>query len=221
MSTFLRSRCQVQSFLAGEDACGLDHESFELDMRLEACLIKYHSPYPEVRAVCKPVDDPTIPVETLRAYIIGSFWFFLCFFHQSVFDRRQPRLFLNYTVPQILIYPTGGLFEHSPRSCIRIFGKKVSLNPGPCTFKEQMFVTIMKNAGAGGSNFMSYAITMKFPMFFGLDFVGFGFMLLMNLSTQFFGFGIAGLLRRRVVYPSKAVWPTILPILQLNKASAS
>ncbi|KAK9360818.1 OPT oligopeptide transporter protein-domain-containing protein [Lipomyces starkeyi] len=213
-----KSMRKIQSLLAGEEAYGLDHESFELDMRLEACLIKYHSPYPEVRAVCKPVDDPTIPVETLRAYIIGSFWVFCAAFINQFFDLRQPRLFLNSTVLQILIYPTGRLFEHIlPRSSISIFGMKVSLSPGPWTFKEQMFVTIMTNVGAGGSNFMSYAVTMKLPMFFGLDFVGFGFMLLMNLSTQFFGFGIAGLLRRWVIYPSKAVWPTILPILQLNK----
>ncbi|KAK9490097.1 OPT oligopeptide transporter protein-domain-containing protein [Lipomyces doorenjongii] len=213
-----KSLHKIQSLLAGEEAYGLDHESFELDMRLEACLIKYHSPYPEVRAVCKPVDDPTIPVETFRAYIIGSFWVFCAAFINQFFDLRQPRLFLNSTVLQILIYPTGRLFEHIlPKSSFSVFGRKISLNPGPWTFKEQMFVTIMTNVGAGGSNFMSYAVTMKLPMFFGLDFVGFGFMLLMNLSTQFFGFGIAGLLRRWVVYPSKAVWPTILPILQLNK----
>ncbi|KAK9359301.1 hypothetical protein V1504DRAFT_434955 [Lipomyces starkeyi] len=32
------------------------------------------SPYPEGYAVCKPVGDPTIPAETLRAYIVGIFW---------------------------------------------------------------------------------------------------------------------------------------------------
>ncbi|KAK9235556.1 OPT oligopeptide transporter protein-domain-containing protein [Lipomyces kononenkoae] len=210
---------KIKKLLAGEEASGLDHESFELDLRLEACLIKYHSPYPEVRAVCKPVDDPSIPVETIRAYLIGTFWVVCASFINQFFDLRQPRLFLNSTVIQILIYPTGKLLELVlPRSSINLFGKQFSLNPGPWTFKEQMLATIMTNVGAGSSNFMSYAVTMKLPMFFGLDFVGFGFMLLMNLSTQFFGFGIAGLLRRWVVYPSKSVWPTILPILQLNKA---
>ncbi|KAK9387123.1 OPT oligopeptide transporter protein-domain-containing protein [Lipomyces mesembrius] len=209
---------KIKLLLAGEETSGLDHYTFELDLRLQATLIKYHSPYPEVRAVCKPVDDTSIPAETLRAYIIGCFWVACASFINQMFSLRQPYLYLNSTVLQILVYPSGKLFERIlPRSTISIFGKRFSLNPGPWTFKEQMFVTVMTNVGAGSSNFMNYVVVLKLPMFFGLNFIGFGFMVLMTASTQFFGFGIAGLLRRWVVYPSKAVWPTILPTLQLNK----
>ncbi|KAK9357512.1 OPT oligopeptide transporter protein-domain-containing protein [Lipomyces starkeyi] len=200
----LKTMRKIKLLLAGEEASGLDHETFELDLRLEACLIKYHSPYPEVRAVCKPVDDPTIPAETLRAYILGF--------------SGLPALHLSTRFIQILIYPSGKLFERIlPRATVNVFGKRLSLNNGRWTYKEQMFVTIMTNVGAGSSNFMNYVVVLKLSMFFGLDFVGFGFMVLMNASTLFFGFGTAGLLRRWVVYPSKAVWPTILPTLQLNK----
>ncbi|KAK9322011.1 OPT oligopeptide transporter protein-domain-containing protein [Lipomyces orientalis] len=209
---------KIKLLLAGQEASGLDHETYELDLRLQACLIKYHSPYPEVRAVCKPVDDPTIPAETLRAYIIGLFWVACASFINQMFSLRQPHLYLNSTVIQILVYPSGKLFERIlPRSTISLFGRRFSLNHGPWTFKEQMFVTVMTNVGAGSTNFMNYVVVLKLPMFFGLDFVGFGFMFLMTASTQFFGFGIAGLLRRWVIYPTKAVWPTILPTLQLNK----
>ncbi|KAK9366869.1 OPT oligopeptide transporter protein-domain-containing protein [Lipomyces kononenkoae] len=213
-----RTLRKIKLLLAGEDASGLDHETYEMDLRLQACLIKHHSPYPEVRAVCKPVDDPSIPVETVRAYMIGIFWVACASFINQLFNLRQPSLYLNSTVIQILVYPSGKLLERLlPRKTFTFFGKRFTLNHGPWSFKEQMFVTTMTNVGAGGSNFMNYVVVLKLPMFFGLKFIGFGFMFLMNFSTQFFGFGIAGLLRRWVIYPQKAIWPTILPILQLNK----
>ncbi|KAK9371502.1 OPT oligopeptide transporter protein-domain-containing protein [Lipomyces chichibuensis] len=209
---------KIRLLLERNEASGLDQESFELDVRLQACLMKYHSPYPEVRAVCKPVDDPTIPAETLRAYLIGIFWVACASFINQLFNFRRPYLYLNSTVIQILVYPTGKLCERIlPRATVNIFGKRFSLNNGPWTFKEQMFVTTMTNVGAGSSNFTNYVVVLKLPMFFGLNFIGFGFMFLMNVSSQFFGFGVAGLLRRWVIYPTKAVWPTILPTLQLNK----
>ncbi|KAI5963416.1 hypothetical protein KGF57_001294, partial [Candida theae] len=47
---------------------------WNLQVRLEAVIIAYWSPYPQVRAVTDPFDDPTIPVETLRMYIISIVW---------------------------------------------------------------------------------------------------------------------------------------------------
>lgn len=44
-----------------------------LQVRLEAALIHFHSPYPEIRAITEPFDDPSIPVETFRVYFIGLF----------------------------------------------------------------------------------------------------------------------------------------------------
>ncbi|KAK9242898.1 hypothetical protein V1506DRAFT_546143 [Lipomyces tetrasporus] len=44
---------KIEKLLTGEEAYGLGPAMYDLDLRLEACLIKYHSPYPEVRSVCK------------------------------------------------------------------------------------------------------------------------------------------------------------------------
>ena len=38
------------------------------------------------------------------------------------------------------------------------------------------------------------------------------------LSTNFIGYGLAGLTRRFLVYPSQAVWPTNLATIALNRA---
>ena len=47
---------------------------WDLQVRLEAVLIAYWSPYPQVRAVVDPYDDPNIPVETVRVYIVAALW---------------------------------------------------------------------------------------------------------------------------------------------------
>ena len=47
---------------------------WDLQVRLESVLVAYWSPYPEVRAVTFPYDDPTIPAETFRVYLIAIIW---------------------------------------------------------------------------------------------------------------------------------------------------
>ncbi|KAK9455001.1 OPT oligopeptide transporter protein-domain-containing protein [Dipodascopsis uninucleata] len=209
---------KIQMMLKGPDACGLSEEDYSIDFRLEAALIKFYSPYPEVRAVCSPVDDPTVEVETLRAYIIGGFWVAGVGFLNQIFSFRQPSFSLNSQVVQILVYPTGLLFARIlPKKTIGIGKWKVNLNPGPWTFKEQMLTTIMTNVGAQTSNLGWYLPTMVLPLFFNEQWIGNGFIILMSFCLQFFGMGLAGVLRRWVIYPVKAVWPTELPVLQLNR----
>ncbi|KAK9483826.1 OPT oligopeptide transporter protein-domain-containing protein [Lipomyces starkeyi] len=210
---------KIKLLLQGQEASQMDAETYELDLKLEATLMKYHSPYPEVRAICDPTDDPTTPAETIRAYFLGILWVAVGGFVNEFFSLRQPTLSLQSAVLQILLYPCGKFLQYTlPDWGFTFRGTRHSLNPGPWTYKEQMFSTIMVNVGSGGSNFMGYVVTLKLDMFFGQKWVSFGFMFLMNFSTQFFGFGLAGMLRRWCVYPTKAVWPTVLPTLALNRA---
>ncbi|KAK9243528.1 OPT oligopeptide transporter protein-domain-containing protein [Lipomyces tetrasporus] len=210
---------RIKILLLGEQISGMDPFYYQLEARLQAALIKFDSPYPEVRAVIRPTDDPSMPCETFRAYVVGIFWVCCASFINQMYHERQPSITLNATVLQVLIYPSGKFIAKSlPNWNVNIFGWKFPLNPGPWTFKEQMFVTIMTNVGGGATNFFHYALTMRLGIFFNSEWVQYGFLFLMAFVTQFFGFGLAGIMRRYVVYPTKAVWPTILPILQLNRA---
>ena len=58
----------------------------------------------------------------------------------------------------------------------------------------------------------------RLPAFFGLDWVNWGYEILIALSMQAFGFSLAGLCRRVVIYPAQAMWPEVLPKLALNRA---
>ncbi|KAK9243200.1 OPT oligopeptide transporter protein-domain-containing protein [Lipomyces tetrasporus] len=212
-----QTMAKITGLLAGE-CRDQDPEGHDLDVKIEAALIKYHSPYPEVRAICDPFDDPTIPVETIRAYVLGTIWVCIGSFVNTFFNQRQPSLRIQSTVIQLLLYPCGKVVERLPNWSFTFRGNRYCTNPGPWTHKEQMLVTTMVNIAAGSSNFMGYVLTMTLDTFFGMKYLNFGFIFLMNFSTLFFGFGLAGLLRKWVIYPVKAVWPTILPTLALNRA---
>ncbi|KAK9454994.1 OPT oligopeptide transporter protein-domain-containing protein [Dipodascopsis uninucleata] len=209
---------RMRILVAGEQAYGQGPEIYNLDLRLEAVLMKHHSPYPEVRSVCSPTDDPSIPTETFRAYVIGTFWVIVGTFINQLIYFRQPHFTLTSQVVQILLLPCGQFFARVMPNKTIGFGKySVKLNPGPWTFKEQMFATIITNVGSQNPVWGQYYPVVREQVFYGQTWANFGFTVCINIICQFFGFGMAGVLRRWVVYPSKAVWPTMLPTLQLNK----
>src|SRR5688500_1795785 len=50
------------------------HDSMIHQMKIQAALITNNSPYAEVRAVVDNHDDPTMPVSTIRAWVMGTFF---------------------------------------------------------------------------------------------------------------------------------------------------
>ncbi|KAK9463925.1 OPT oligopeptide transporter protein-domain-containing protein [Lipomyces oligophaga] len=209
---------KLHLMLEGPDAYGQGEELYDLDIRLEAALIKFHSPYPEVRSVCSPVDDPTMNCETFRVYLIAGLWTAFASFVNTMIYWRQPHFTLTSQVIQLMILPTGQTFAKIVPNWKVGFGKyKFELSPGPWTFKEQMLATIMANAGVSVAIVLYYIPTMRLELFYGNTWMTYGFTVVFSMSCQFFGFSVAGILRRWVIYPVKAVWPTVLPTLQLNK----
>ncbi|KAK7204945.1 putative oligopeptide transporter [Myxozyma melibiosi] len=209
---------KIERLVAGQDVYETDIDTYELDARLEAVVIHFHSPYPEVRAVTDPFDDPSIPVETLRAYIIGAIWVAVGSFINEFFIFRQPSLKLPSTVIQLLLFPSGKLAQLLPDWGFTVRGTRYSLNPGPWTLKEQMLATIMVNVGSQSSNWMSMVVALRHKLFFGYSWVGFGFAWTMNFASLFFGYGLAGMMRKLVIFPVKAVFPNVLPTLALSRA---
>ncbi|KAK9448443.1 OPT oligopeptide transporter protein-domain-containing protein [Limtongia smithiae] len=209
---------KIRLLLQGSEAYGIGAALYDLDVRLEASMIKYHSPYPEVRSVCSPIDDPTQQCETFRVYLIAGIWTAFAAFVNNMIYWRQPYFTLTSQVVQLLILPCGQAYSKIVPNWTIGFGRyKFQLNPGAWTFKEQMLSTIMANAGVSVCIFLYYMPTMRLSMFYGLSWMTYGFNLIFGFSCQFFGLSMAGILRRWVIYPVKAVWPTVLPTLQLNK----
>ncbi|CAH6721123.1 oligopeptide transporter 2 [[Candida] jaroonii] len=193
---------------------------WSLQVRLEACMVAYHSPYPEIRALTDPFDDTSMPVDTLRVYIIGLFWTFVGSIINNFFIHRMPSINLGSHTIQLLLLPSGKLWERLvPMNYnIRILGRDYDLNPGPWNYKEMMLSSIIYGCSAGTPYAIYNIMVMKLDKFYGLKWVTLTYQIILTLSTQFLGFGFAGVMRKVCIYPVKSLWPTILPTIALNRA---
>lgn len=198
----------------------LHREFWEMRVKLEAALIAFHSPYPEVRAVVDPYDDPLIPVETLRVYVISLFWTLVGSIINNFFVHRLPGITLSTSTVQLILLPSGRLWEHvfPLNKKIRVFGRSYNINPGKWNSKEMMLSAIIYSCSAGTPYAVYNIFVMKLDRFYGLNWVNWVYQVCFTLSTQFLGFAFAFMMLRVCVYPKKSVWPTILPVIALNRA---
>ncbi|CAN6649256.1 oligopeptide transporter 2 [Trichomonascus vanleenenianus] len=210
---------KIKLLVEGQEASGLNQDDYEFDCKAEAAVLKYHSPYPEVRSIADPFDDPTIPVETIRSYFLGMLWSIIGMGVNTFFAPRFPSITLSSAIVQLFLYPCGKFLELVlPDWGITVFGTRHSLNPGPWSYKEQMFATITFNVSLTTIYVFWNFMVQKLPLFFDGQWVGIGYEILLAFSNQCIGFGFAGLLRRFSVYPAKSIWPSILPTVALSRA---
>ena len=115
--------------------------------------------------------------------------------------------------------PFAKAMEVLPSRKFRLFGQECSLNPGPFNYKEHMLITIMAQVSFIAP-YTAYLIPVQaLPVYFGQHYAfNFGYQLLATLGINFVGYGLAGLARRFIVYPSYALWPATLAQVALVKA---
>ncbi|KAJ6441030.1 OPT oligopeptide transporter [Purpureocillium lavendulum] len=165
-----------------------------------------NSPYPEVRAAVRNYDED-LPANTVRAWFIGMLMTTIFSGMNMLFSLRQPSIVITSYVAQLVAYPIGvGMAKVLPNREFNLFGLKFNLNPGPFNFKEHGLIVLMANAayGAGAGYFTDILTAQK--AFYGFDF-GVGYAILMGLTSQCIGFGMAGLTRLWLVEPASMIWP--------------
>jgi OPT family small oligopeptide transporter len=214
--------------ILAEDTSSIDRFRLQAivgEIQAERELLVNNSPYPEVRAVVDNTDDPSLPVNTFRAWTLGILFAIIGTGLDQFFSLRQPGIYIYSIVGQIVSYPCGTFMAWAlPTKSITIWGHSFSLNPGPFNQKEHMLITIMANVSYGGQNQTAYVTyifqSLKLDMFYGIKRLAdsAGFQILLAVSTQLIGFGCAGLVRRFLVYPPAMIWPKDLATIALNKA---
>lgn len=80
-----------------------------------------------------------------------------------------------------------------------------------------MFATITYNIAIYTTNSYGMILVQRSPVYYGQTYITSGYMMLLTLFVQLMGMGFAGYLRRFSVYPVKALWPTILPTIAMNR----
>lgn len=179
---------------------------------------------PEVQATVPIVDDPQESCETIRAYLLGTIIAVVGTGLNTWFGARQPGIFLSPLLAQFVSHPLGLLLAKTlPNKSFRLpfcGVTRLSLNPGPWTVKEHTIVTLMATVSFPTATAIDVIVATKLPIFFNTPELGdkLGFQFLIVLSTQFLGFGLAGLSRDFLVYPSSMVWPLNLAKVALFNA---
>lgn len=172
----------------------LDTSSFDDDIAFKEI---EDSAYPEVRAAVHNYDED-VPANTIRAWVIGMTLVIVGASMNTLFSLRNPSIGLGALVAQIIAWPLGhGWAKVMPTHQFKTFGLKWSLNPGPFNIKEHSIIVVMASVSFGAA----YAtdILLAQISFYKQDF-GILFQLLLVISTQSIGYGIAGMMRKFLVY---------------------
>ncbi|KAH8110875.1 OPT oligopeptide transporter [Phellopilus nigrolimitatus] len=151
-----------------------------------AVFLEDDSPYPEVRSAVANTDDPTMPVSTIRSWVIGE------------------ELPSSLLVAQLLAFPVGRLWARVVPN-VSIFGHQ--LNPGRYTIKEHVLSTIISTVASGGAYATGIIAVQR--VFYNQTF-NFGYQWMVVMSTQLIGFSIGGIGRRYLVQPPSMIWPANL-----------
>ncbi len=168
------------------------------------------APYPEVRAVVSPFDDPSMPVNTFRAWFLGIISTIIGSGVNQFFSMRYPSVTITSLVCQLVSYPIGQAFASIFPMWTFNFGRlgKFQLNPDrKFNVKEHTLITIMANisfTSAWATDIIQAQV--KFynrPAPTGLQ-------VLMVITCQLFGLGVAGLVDDILVKPSSMIWPSTL-----------
>lgn len=152
-----------------------------------------NSPYEEVRAAVRNYDED-LPCNTVRAWTIGLALVLVGASMNTLFSLRQPSIGLGALIAQIIAWPLGRAWEKVvPDRSISAFGLRCDLNPGPFNIKEHSIIVVM----ASVSFSVAYAtdIILAQLVFYKQNF-GIIFQLVLTISTQSLGYGIAGMMRK-------------------------
>ncbi|KAG6000312.1 hypothetical protein E4U54_001466 [Claviceps lovelessii] len=195
----------------------LDSDNPEKQAQIDRALAQEDSPYLEVRSSVPPSDNPDMPVNTVRAWLLGIVLCTITAACNVMLSMHRSSASISSTVVQLVAYPMGTLMESRslgvglanvlPNKEHRVLGFTFNLNPGPFNVKEHTIITMMTAAGSTFS--FAIDILLAQELFYRQRF-GWGFQILLVISTQAMGFGAAGIARRYLVWPSSMVWPANL-----------
>lgn len=194
--------------IVGDIEEATQHHDIGGEVRLVGELVE-NSPYPEVRAAVRNYDED-VPVDTVRAWVLGMLLTTIASGLNALFALRQPAITITSLTVQLVAYPLGvGWYHAMPKRKFRLFGKSFTLNNGPFNMKEHTIIVIMANVNvAGGVAYATDTLTAQ-RGFYGQNF-GWGFNILLCISTQMMGYGLAGIFRKILVWPAAMIWPTTL-----------
>lgn len=104
---------RIDEFLDNPDVIDRPEKNIDIihEMKMEAILATENSPYAEVRSCVEPTDDPTLPVLTIRVWVIGCIFAGAGSFIDAFFLMRNPPVYIGANVAQLLACKWPGSYS--------------------------------------------------------------------------------------------------------------
>ncbi|KAF8888442.1 OPT oligopeptide transporter protein-domain-containing protein [Gymnopilus junonius] len=164
-------------------------------------------------------DDPTLPIWTFRMWFLSLG--LACFgaVLGQIFYFRPQTISVSQLFLQIVSYILGKILEEiipGPGENARIRTPDSRfwrfMNPGPFNLKEHVAITIM--ASTASSSALAISIFAAQDLYYHIrPNAAVGIFTL--IGSQLIGYGLAGIARSFLVYPTFAVYPQLMPTVQL------
>ncbi|KAJ7700279.1 OPT oligopeptide transporter [Mycena olivaceomarginata] len=153
-------------------------------------------------------DDPTLPSITFRSIFLGV--------GLSAFSSVLATIYTfkpqNASVSQLFCLIIAYVLGTAMHSVIPSHGIWRYLNPGPFNLKEHTVITIMSGTASNVATGME--IIAALDLFYDLR-LNAAVAIFQIFATQMVGYGIAGLLRTFLVYPTYAFYPNYISVVNL------
>ncbi|KAJ7764345.1 OPT oligopeptide transporter protein-domain-containing protein [Mycena metata] len=168
-------------------------------------------------------DDPTLPAFTFRMWFLGLGLSCFGAVLGQIFYFRPQTISVSQLFLQILAYLLGVLLQEViPGPGNTRYGFKTPdnafwrfMNPGPFNLKEHVAITIFASTAAGSA--LAISIFAADDLYYHIQpNVAVGVFTL--IGSQLLGYGLGGIMRSFLVYPTYMVFPSLLPTVQLFDA---
>ncbi|KAJ7503623.1 peptide transporter MTD1 [Mycena galericulata] len=168
-------------------------------------------------------DDPTLPAFTFRMWFIGLGLSCFGAVLGQIFYFRPQTISVSQLFLQILAYILGVVMQEIiPGPNNERYGFKTPnnafwrfMNPGPFNLKEHVAITIFASTAAGSA--LAISIFAADSLYYNIQpNAGVGIFTL--IGSQLLGYGLGGIMRAFLVYPTYMVFPSLLPTVQLFDA---
>ncbi|KAH9476518.1 Oligopeptide transporter 2 [Psilocybe cubensis] len=168
-------------------------------------------------------DDPTLPAFTFRMWFLGIGLSCFGAVLGQIFYFRPQTVFVSQLFIQIIAYILGRVLEEiipGPGNERKNLQTKDNafwrfMNPGPFNIKEHVAITIFASTAADSA--LAISIFAADDLYYDIKpNAGIGIFTL--IGSQLMGYGLGGVMRSFLVYPTYIVFPNLLPTVQLFDA---
>ncbi|KAG1742849.1 OPT oligopeptide transporter protein-domain-containing protein [Suillus lakei] len=156
-------------------------------------------------------DDPSLNPWTFRAFFIGLGLSAFGGVLAEIYYFKPQTVLVSLMFLAVISYVLGIFMEtFIPRR-----GFLRYLNPGPFNKKENAFIVIMASASANSA--LGTEVLAVQRLYYNIT-PNAGASMFLLFSSQLLGYGIGGMLRSILLYPSKMLYPGVLPLLSMFDA---